>query len=97
MTIELIHFHEERRRVILGTLADPKRRFFNSARTKIDENDTYVSTLNEIFASVGAFPLASGGKDAALVVTLPAGGYTVQVHGTDGGTGSATVEIYELP
>jgi len=28
---------------------------------------------------------------------LPAGGYTVQVSGADGGTGEALVEIYELP
>ncbi|MBC7366388.1 MAG: hypothetical protein H7343_06170 [Undibacterium sp.] len=46
---------------------------------------------------MGAFPLPPGSKDAALVVALPAGGYTVQVSGADGGTGTAIVEIYELP
>jgi hypothetical protein len=41
--------------------------------------------------------LVPGGKDAAFTVSLPAGGYTVQVSGADGGTGTAIVEIYELP
>ncbi len=80
-----------------GTLADPKLQLFNSAQTKIDENDTYAASLAPTFAAVGAFALTPGAKDAALVVTLPAGGYTVQVSGADGGTGSAIVEIYELP
>jgi hypothetical protein len=48
-------------------------------------------------ASVGAFALNLGSKDAAITVSLPAGGYTVQVSGADGGVGEAIVEIYELP
>ncbi|BET69448.1 hypothetical protein ASA1KI_43660 [Opitutales bacterium ASA1] len=46
---------------------------------------------------VGAFPLADGSRDAALVVTLEPGGYTVQASGADGGTGTALVEIYLVP
>jgi len=46
---------------------------------------------------VGAFPFVPGAKDAALTVSLPPGGYTVQVQGAGGGTGTALVEIYELP
>jgi hypothetical protein len=41
--------------------------------------------------------LTAGSNDAALTVNLPAGGYTVQVSGADGGVGEALVEIYELP
>ena len=44
----------------------------------------------------GAFPLVAGSRDAALVVNLPEGGYTVQVSGVAGGTGVALVEVYSL-
>ena len=44
----------------------------------------------------GAFPLTSP-RDAALTAALPAGTYTVQVNGADGGTGIALLEVYELP
>jgi hypothetical protein len=45
-------------------------------------------------ATLGAFPLTSGSNDAAFVVTLPPGIYTVHAAGVDGGTGTALVEIY---
>jgi len=47
-------------------------------------------------AKVGAFALASGSNDSAIVVTLPTGAYTAQVTGANGATGVALVEIYEL-
>ncbi len=80
-----------------GTIADPKLELFTAAGTKIAENDTYASSLNAIFTSVGAFGFVANAKDAALIVSLPPGGYTVQVSGADGGTGGAIVEVYELP
>ena len=54
--------------------------------------------LTAAFARVGAFPLADPtSRDAALLVTLPAGTYTAQVRGVAGATGTALVEIYEVP
>ena len=47
-------------------------------------------------AKVGAFALAEGSNDSAFVATLPPGAYTVQLAGTNGSTGIALVEIYEL-
>ncbi len=44
---------------------------------------------------VGAFPLAAGSADCALLVTLPPGLYTAQVTGADGATGVALVEAYD--
>ena len=44
----------------------------------------------------GAFALKPGQNDAALLVTLSAGAYTIQVAGTDGGAGVVLVEIYDL-
>jgi hypothetical protein len=45
---------------------------------------------------VGAFALPFGSNDAALVVRLPPGAYTVTVSGADHTTGIALVEIYDL-
>ena len=79
-----------------GVLSDPKLEIYQGS-TKIGENDNWSSTLSTTFSSVGAFGLTAGSKDAAITVSLPAGGYTVQVFGADGGVGEALVEIYELP
>jgi hypothetical protein len=80
-----------------ATIADPKLELFTAAGSKIAENDSYAASLNTIFTSVGAFAFVPNAKDAALIVSLPPGGYTVQVSGADGGTGVAIVEVYELP
>ena len=82
-----------------GVLADPKLQIYTAAAVPVivGQNDDWASTLSSTFGSVGAFALATGSKDAALTVSLPPGGYTVQVSGADGGTGNAIVEIYELP
>jgi len=47
-------------------------------------------------AKVGAFALAEGSSDSAIVATLPPGTYTAQVAGANGSTGIALVEVYEL-
>ena len=44
----------------------------------------------------GAFALKAGTADAALLVTLEPGAYTVLISGADGGTGHCLVEIYEV-
>jgi len=79
-----------------GVLSDPKLEIYQGS-TKIGENDNWSSTLSTTFTSVGAFGLNQGSKDAAITVSLPAGSYTVQVSGADGGVGEALVEIYKLP
>jgi N-acetylmuramoyl-L-alanine amidase len=81
-----------------GALADPKLEIFDSAGTKINEDDNWNPALAPTFASVAAFPLQAGSRDAALVLTLPAGrSYTAQVSGVGGTSGEALVEVYELP
>jgi hypothetical protein len=79
-----------------GVLADPKLEIYQDS-TKIGENDNWSAMLSTAFSSVGAFQLTPGSKDAAITISLPANGYTVQVSGADGGVGEALVEIYELP
>ena len=81
---------------VTGVLTDPMLEIY-SGSTKIAENDNWSATLATTAASVGAFALTAGSKDAAIIVSLPKGGYTVQVSGVDSGVGEAIVEIYELP
>ena len=46
---------------------------------------------------VGAFAFANGSQDAALLTYLAPGSYSAQVSGLDGASGTALVEIYEVP
>jgi hypothetical protein len=48
----------------------------------------------EVAGMVGAFPLEPGSADAAFVITLAPGIYTIHASGADGGTGLALVELY---
>jgi subtilisin family serine protease/outer membrane protein assembly factor BamB len=82
-----------------GTLADPQLVLFNSTSVKINENNDWGggAALKDAFDSVGAFGFAATSKDAALVATLPPGGYSVQVSGINNTTGVALVEVYEVP
>jgi hypothetical protein len=80
-----------------GALANPKLELYNSSSVLIDSNDDWAASLSPTFSAVGAFGLTAGSRDAALLVTLPAGGYTVQVSGVAGATGLAIIEVYEVP
>jgi len=78
-----------------GVLADPKLQIFRNA-TKLAENDDWSASVAAATPGLG-FALDAGSKDAALLITLPPGGYTAQLSGADGGTGNGLIEIYELP
>ncbi len=81
-----------------GTLADPQLVLFSANAQEMNRNLDWDSvTLPAVFSSVSAFPWASGSKDAALSLSLPAGNYTAQVSGQDDGNGVSLVELYELP
>jgi hypothetical protein len=45
---------------------------------------------------VGAFAFTAGSADCALITSLPAGAYTVQVSGVNHTTGVALAEVYEV-
>jgi hypothetical protein len=65
----------------------------------VGENDDWDGTAQTaaLFESAGMGALASGSKDAALVLTLEPGIYTIEVTGVERTTGVALVEIYEAP
>ncbi len=56
-----------------------------------------VAAIRAAASRVGAFALGETSRDSALLVTLAAGAYTIQVAGTTGTSGIALLEIYEVP
>jgi hypothetical protein len=81
-----------------GVVADPQLTLF-SGQTGIRSNDNWGGTaeLTAAFTQVGAFALPAASRDAAVLITLQPGAYTVQVSGVGGTTGVAIVEVYEVP
>ena len=47
-------------------------------------------------ASVGAFALTAGTADCAVLLSLPAGGYTATFRGINGTTGEVIAEVYDV-
>jgi hypothetical protein len=80
---------------VTGVLVDPKLELF-SGSSSIGENDSWDASLAPVFSKVGAFALSPGSKDAAIVVTLAPGSYTVQLTGREGGTGEGMIEVYAV-
>ncbi len=69
--------------------------------TEIIVNDDWqdapnVTDLIAASGQVGAFALGEGSADAAALVTLETGAYTIQVSGVGNTSGVALVEIYEV-
>lgn len=81
-------------------LPNPRFTIRNEAGAVVGTNDDWSAPEGMVVAaaaaSVGAFPLAEGSKDAAAVVTLPPGNYTIVTEGTDNDTGIVLLEAYEL-
>jgi Ig-like domain-containing protein len=83
-----------------GVLAQPTLSVY-SGSTVIASNTGWGTNSNPALiastaAQVGAFSLASGSADCAVIVSLGAGPYTVQISGVNGTTGVALAEIYEV-
>jgi YVTN family beta-propeller protein len=86
---------------VSGALAQPSLSVFDSSGAMIASNTGWGTGTNpgqiaSTATSVGAFALASGSADCALVASLPAGAYTVQVSGVNNSTGVALAEVYEV-
>lgn len=61
-----------------------------------DDNNAF--NLRTTAQTVGAFALRENSLDAALLITLPPGSYTVQMNsGANGTPGNGLIEIYEVP
>lgn len=82
------------------TLEDPVLHVYTAGRP-VASNDDWsdqadAGGVREAARQCGAFPLADGSRDAALVLVLDAGTHTFHVAGGDGGTGVALLEIYRF-
>ena len=90
---------------LTGVLVDPKVELYLSEAgrsTLFAANDNWAEAgagpTRAAFSTAGAFDLPDAtSKDAALIVTAPAGAFTAQVTGVGNTTGEALIEIYELP
>jgi len=88
-----------------GAIADPVFSIYNDKSVIISggSNDNWsagtaanTATISAAFAKAGAFPFAEGSRDAALVIDLNPGSYTIQVAGVGGTGGVSLVEVYDL-
>ncbi|WP_414661300.1 DUF1800 family protein [Horticoccus sp. 23ND18S-11] len=85
-----------------GALTDPSIAILDSAGRQVasgannDWETGGTAALTAAFAQAGAFPFRAGSRDAAILLDLPAGNYTIQVNGVGGATGTALVEVYDL-
>lgn len=86
-----------------GVLAQPKLELFD-VRANLRRETTAgwsaaadTTELRAAMSAAGAFPLEEESSDAAFVMTLLPGPYTVQVSGLDNTRGRALVEVYQLP
>lgn len=86
---------------VSGFLADPQLAVYQRGNLLFENDDWGTSNDQTITAQLSdlvyAFALSSGSKDAAIVVTLPPGIYTVHAFGKGGSTGVGLVEVYEVP
>jgi len=87
---------------VAAPLADPAIQVRASDGTVIGVNDNVATAsnlqlLNTVTAAAGAFPLTSA-NDAAMLIGVPSGAYTVQLHTNAPGTSAlpALLEVYEF-
>ncbi|MGH7946576.1 MAG: immunoglobulin domain-containing protein, partial [Opitutaceae bacterium] len=83
---------------IANAVSDPTLQLFRGNTSLAQNNDwgtpaANVAALNAAITRAGAFPFRAGSRDAALLMTLPPGAYSVVVAG---GTGTALAEVYEV-
>jgi hypothetical protein len=83
---------------VSGLLADPQITVYQGTQV-VAGNDNWSgdATMKAAFQTTGAFGLPAGSADAAIILTLLPGSYSVQVSGANDSSGVALAEVYELP
>lgn len=87
---------------VSGALSDPILTIIDSKNVQVATNDNWSddglgTTVAAAMAASGAFPFDSPqSRDAAVVVDLAPGSYTIQVTGVNGASGVALVEVYDM-
>ncbi|MCX6951713.1 MAG: hypothetical protein NTV51_05965 [Verrucomicrobia bacterium] len=84
---------------VANPLANPKLSLYKGSVSLVSNDDwsngTSATKVSGAAARLGAFPLAIGSADAALMVSLSPGSYTAQISGDDGLAGVSLVEVYD--
>ena len=82
---------------VVNAVGDPRLVLFGPDG-EIATNEDWAGAADVRAASelVGAFTLTSD-RDAAILVTLPPGPYSLHIQAEPGDEGVALVELYELP
>ena len=82
---------------ITNPVPDPVMNIYGAGSTLIaGPVNSWKASDAATMSQVGAFSLASGSADAAVVLTLQAGTYTATVASQWGTTGIALIEVYEV-
>lgn len=88
-------------RGVTDALADPQLWLYRDSTPVLANDDWGSADTTSLLAStttqVGLSALPDASKDAALLVQLEPGAYTLHVSGTDNATGIALVEVYLVP
>jgi len=85
-----------------GVLADPQLTLISQETGQtIRTNNDWASgddaaIIAQAATAAGAFSFANGSRDAAMLVMLPPGAYTVQLSGVGNTTGVGIVEVYDV-
>lgn len=84
---------------VANAIAAPRLSVYAGSRL-VAANERWETNANadEIRATaqrVGAFPLAAGSADSAVLLSMERGNYTAHVESANGSTGVALVEIYD--
>jgi photosystem II stability/assembly factor-like uncharacterized protein len=86
---------------VTSLLQDPRLTVKDATGSPMASNDNWgagpASEVTAANAAVGAFPLANGSRDAALVMTVLPGNYTMLAESVAPSTGIVLLEVYELP
>jgi hypothetical protein len=86
---------------VAGALSDPELTVYRGTAIVASNRrwrDAPDSSAVALAASrVGAFALGEDSADAALLLSLPPGAYTIEVRSRDASTGVALLEIYDVP
>ncbi len=83
---------------VTGVLSHPQLKLIDANNGTLATNSGWAgdATLAATFTQVGAFALDANSADSALIATLQPGAYSAQIISTDGTTGVALAEVYEV-
>ena len=86
---------------VSGVLAQPSISLYDASNTVLQSNTVWGSSqdpaqITALDSQVGAFALAAGSADSAMVASLAAGPYSVELSGVGSTTGVGLIEVYEV-